>query len=491
MFTIRKTILTAYNHKIFLLVFLFCISIRLWHINNPLLDEHSWRQTASAMVARNYVETPNFFKPQTDFEYRYPGAFGLYEYVVGILGKIFGYSDILGRLVSLVIFLIGFVYFYRLVYRFWGHSIALWASAFYSFFPVSVFYSRSFQTDSGMVSLGIIFLYYFTLWVNRKKIKYLIISAFLANLTFLFKLPSVYLLIAATGYWFIKERWQFVKDRRWYIFVVFSLILPLFYQLYVPIATNGRIYSAIFEQDKFGSIPVYLSFEFWFKTFLPWGNLFEYHYMHAGYILLLLGIFKKVQKIEQWFFYVWMFSVFMFFIVAAKGMHHEYYSLPLMPVACVFIGRFLGDFYAGISKRWSVGRIEKFKIGLVSFMVLYSFVFSMIRLHDRLKINPRYLEIAEVVNKNTKPQNLVVVLDKSEPEILYYSHRKGMHIRSTGDLEKYLLGKDNKYSAFAVTDFIVDQIDKSLYGKLKSKYEIIVENQSGIVGIKNPRGKHE
>ena len=88
-----------------LLIFIFGLALRLWHITNPLLDEHHWRQTASGIVARNYMKNMNFFQPTQDIEQRYPMSFGFYEYTIGILGKAFGFSDILGRLVSLLMFL--------------------------------------------------------------------------------------------------------------------------------------------------------------------------------------------------------------------------------------------------------------------------------------------------------------------------------------------------------------------------------------------------
>ena len=79
--------------RFFILIFIFSTLIRLWCISNPLLDYQSWRQTASAMVSRNYVKDMDFFRPRTDFDYPYPMAFGLYEYTVAAVGKIFGFTD--------------------------------------------------------------------------------------------------------------------------------------------------------------------------------------------------------------------------------------------------------------------------------------------------------------------------------------------------------------------------------------------------------------
>lgn len=342
------------KNYLFIIIFTFAVFIRLWKINNPLLDEHSWRQTTSAMVARNYLKDMNLFKPQTDFQSPYPFVFGLYEYSVACLAKIFGYSDVLGRLTSLSFFILGFIYFYKLVKKYLGERASLFALTFYTFLPTSVFYSRSFQVDGPMTSLSIVFIFYFGLWVEQRKRIHFLLSVIVANVLFMFKISSLYMIIAAILYLYSFEGIKFIKNPKLYIFLILSMAFPIFFNQYVPVmeANKGKIFSPlggwILHKDTL------LSFDFWYKTFFA--NLFEYQYMHTGYIFFVIGLFQHIKDARYRLFHVWLISIIAFFIVAAYGMHHEYYLVVLIPVACVFIGSFLSDFFQRYRERMSTDK---------------------------------------------------------------------------------------------------------------------------------------
>ncbi|MFA5858588.1 MAG: glycosyltransferase family 39 protein [Elusimicrobiota bacterium] len=474
--------------KKFWVVFILALVVRLWGITNPLLDEHSWRQTASAMVARNYMESLNLFTPSVDFEYPYPNAFGLYEFAVGVIAKITGFSDLLGRMVSLLVFLSGFIFFYKLVKHVWDEDSALWASIFYAILPVSVIYSRAFQTDGSMVSMTIIFLYHFVYWVNNKKSGYYILAVLFAGIAFMLKIPAIFILLPALWYWCVKDGlWVILRDTRLYILLLLSLALPVFYHYYVPIATDGKILNAFTEQDKWGSINTWLNPRFWIKTFSPFGNLFEYQYMHAGYILLILGLFKKSERSTQYLAHIWFLSTCILFIAMAEGMHHEYYYLPMMPAACVLIGRFVTGVLAKSEEReWKAGKTAMiWGKGLVWFLVVYTCIFSTVRLYDRLKLsNYRYLVLARIASDNTVPGDKIVAVTKSEPEILYYSNRKGIHIRSLTEALWFIqtLKDENKgkYKIVVISDYEVKTQSPELYRYLTS-HGIIAESAEGIV----------
>jgi len=439
------------------------------------------------MVSRNYVKDMDFFRPRTDFDYPYPMAFGLYEYTVAAVGKIFGFTDLTGRLTSAVIFLIGFIYFYKFVLRFTDYSTALIASAFYGFLPVSVFYSRAFQTDSSMVSFTIIFLYYFTLWVDNGNIINFILSVLFANLSFLFKIPSLFILIPATLYLYTCQKFNILKNPYWYTLIILSVSFPLFYQLRVPVVTDGKIVSAFFEQDKWANMQTLLSLKFWYEKFFA--NQFEFQYMHTGYIFLVLGLYQNLKKENFRLFYFWLLGVFLFFITAAKGMFHEYYHLPLVPVACIFIGSFLSNFFKNYDRKYIKLIKDKLKFGLICFMIFYCFTFSMIRLNQRLQTekNIQYLEVANIVKNSTLPDEKIISISLSEPEILYYSERRGIHFSINKQRDELLAAIDKainllkeNYTTIAIADFYVRRELPAIFAKWKAN-SIILESEKGLV----------
>lgn len=487
-----KAFLTDRSHRTFLLLFLFALALRLAAFTPYLLDQHGWRQSSSAIVARNYLENMNLFKPKVDMlAPGYPSAFGFYEYYVALLAQVFGFSVALGRFFSLFLFMVGFVYFYRLVNRLWGHRVALWSSFIYALLPVSSYYARSFQPDSGMVSFTIVFLFYFTRWVEENRWSDWGKSVMSGFMMLSLKIVALYMFIPAFAYLFMYRRWKACIDVRFFGMAMLAAALPLYYHHIVPLLSDGFFTNAFTHQDKWANGSILLTFDFWFKLLLPWGNLWEYQYMHAGYILLVLGLFKKVTDRRQWVLYVWMGAVFLFFISAAYGMHHEYYSLPLMPIACLFIGWFLADFYQ--KHPWSL-KSSRLKNGLVSFMVLYVVVFSFIRLHDRcdMRSSIAYLPMASVIKGHTTRDDIVLFSTKGFEELQFAAHRRGLHIRppfaeqdpveaNNQRLEGWYGAHGGKIKLFAIADYDLKQKSPTLYELLKQKYTLIYERNKEYI----------
>ncbi|HEX9614212.1 MAG TPA: hypothetical protein VGA55_01830, partial [Bacteroidota bacterium] len=75
------------------------LTVRLYNVEAPLIGAHSWRQTQTAMIARNFYENGhNFFYPQVDWGGSTPGyfesEFPIYAYVVSLVYQIAGFSEV-------------------------------------------------------------------------------------------------------------------------------------------------------------------------------------------------------------------------------------------------------------------------------------------------------------------------------------------------------------------------------------------------------------
>ena len=53
---------------------------------------------------------------------------------------------------------------------------------------------------------------------------------------------------------------------------------------------------------------------------------------------------------------------------------------------------------------------------------------SIYKLSHRLSVDRRPLELALALKKLSNQNDLVIVYDDGQPEVLYYSHRKGWHV---------------------------------------------------------------
>ena len=212
--------------KIFWFIFSIAFIYRLWGINNPLLDFHSWRQTGTASISRNFYEGGmNIFKPQLDtipegnIKALYAVEFQLYPYLVALFYFIFGAQDWIGRLVSVLFGMGALFYIYFIAKKYYDEKIALWASGFYAVLPMAVFYNRTFQPEAAMLFFSIAGIYHFSEWAEHcfetKENSILNWHYFYATLftlcAFLVKIPTLYLMFPLFYLVFYYWNWNIFK----------------------------------------------------------------------------------------------------------------------------------------------------------------------------------------------------------------------------------------------------------------------------------------
>ncbi|MBU4369655.1 glycosyltransferase family 39 protein [Patescibacteria group bacterium] len=107
-------------------------------------------------------------------------------YIYALFFKIFGSGIIIGRLISIFFFLLGTICFYLLVSKLWSKKIALWASFFYLFFPISQYFGKFVSKETITMPLIFLFLWFYYLWVKENRVKHfylMLVSFFLGCLT--------------------------------------------------------------------------------------------------------------------------------------------------------------------------------------------------------------------------------------------------------------------------------------------------------------------
>src|SRR6266446_2321948 len=108
--------------RILTLTIVICIGalLRFDHVTQSFADKFSWRQTSTAMMARNfYLGDWNIFYPQVDWGGPGPNyqgrEFQTVTYIAAILYKVFGEQEWVGRSVSVTFGLWGIFALYQLV----------------------------------------------------------------------------------------------------------------------------------------------------------------------------------------------------------------------------------------------------------------------------------------------------------------------------------------------------------------------------------------
>jgi 4-amino-4-deoxy-L-arabinose transferase-like glycosyltransferase len=177
-----KVLIHPYLYLLLILVLAFWL--RLYKIDNPIADWHSWRQADTAAVARNFYEedfnpllprgddmsTISEIKPVLNLNrYRfvefpiYPSIVALTYYLNG------GVSEKLARLVS-VFFSLGSVVFIYLIVRRYAPTLQALLSAFiYATLPFSIYYSRVTLPEPSLIFFSLGMFYFVDRWIYENK----------------------------------------------------------------------------------------------------------------------------------------------------------------------------------------------------------------------------------------------------------------------------------------------------------------------------------
>ena len=153
------------------------LAARLVEVGEPLIDKQAWRQTDTAAIARNfYEEGYDLLYPRVDWRGNTPGFvemnFPLYPFIVAAAYGVYGgVHEWLGRLISTLCSLAGggllFVFARRI---FDSERVALWASFFFLFTPLSVYFGRAFMPEPLMLLLSVAALLLFDCWAENGQI---------------------------------------------------------------------------------------------------------------------------------------------------------------------------------------------------------------------------------------------------------------------------------------------------------------------------------
>src|SRR5207237_2245429 len=144
----RRSVIRA--TRLAMMMSILAVAVRLICIDQPYLDNWSWRQSDVAAIARNYFQGGfHFAHPQIDWagdESGYVGTeFPILPFLAAICYKIFGIHEWVGRVQALILFAVSLPFFLLLVRKIFGEIAATWALFFYGFAPVGIMAGRCFM----------------------------------------------------------------------------------------------------------------------------------------------------------------------------------------------------------------------------------------------------------------------------------------------------------------------------------------------------------
>lgn len=435
----KKQNFQLYDVLILSFLLLLTLVFRLYRINTPLADLHSWRQADTAAVARNFVRNGiDLLHPRyDDLSGRESGQenpqgyrmveFPLYNGIFSATYKLVPFIpvEVHGRLTTVLssLIIIGIIYY--LVFKESGRLPAIIAGLTYAVFPFFVFFSRVVLPESTALAFtltSILFLYL----SNEKKISpaketaFFIISFVFFAFAILIKPTVIFYSVVLFYLLFQKYNFNFFKKINFYIYFVVAFLPFVLWRLYIRnfpegIPVSDWLITSVNTYEGLKNI-------FFRPAFFRW-IFFERinNIIFGGYltIFFLLGLLRSDKKI---FFYTFLLANMLYLFTFQGGnVQHEYYQILILPTLAIFIG--LGiQLLLTLKKNFLPPLILS---PIIALIFIFSFYFSYYRVRDYYNYPQDLTQIAKIIKTLSQNDDKIVTDTTGDSTLLYLSDRKG------------------------------------------------------------------
>lgn len=409
------------------LFLIFGFVVRLYRVNAPIADWHSWRQADTAAVTRNFIkEGFNPFLPKYDdmsgvaenpianpLRLRFV-EFPVYNTLVYPLYLFFGVADIYHRLVS-IIFLLSSVIFLYLITRKYTDIITAEITTFvFIFLPFNIFFSRTTLPEPTFVFFALGMVYFIDRWISQGKKIWAVWGYVFMAIAFLMKpwamffyLPLVYSAIKKGGGFFFKK----------FLVVSFIGLLPfIIWRLWILQQPEGIPASNwLLNGDGIRFRPAFWK---WIISERLGGQIMGV----TGFFLFMIGLIVKPKK-EENFLYIWAIGMFLYVAAFATGnVRHNYYQIIIIPIVSIFLAK-------GFTNLIRVGTNFVARIWIIPMAILF-FVLSFYLSWDQVKgfyqiNNPSIVEAGKEADKLLPKDAIVVTPYNGDTAFLYQTNRSG------------------------------------------------------------------
>ncbi len=406
--------------------------VRLYKINNPIADWHSWRQADTASVSRIYLEKGiNLLYPKYhDISSIQTGIFNpngyrmvefpVYNALSAFLAKTFPSLtlEVWSRLVSITSSLVTGLFLYLIGKKYLGAGGGILAAFFYLFIPYNIYFTRVILPDPFGAMCAVAAIWFYITFVDNDSKAHLYFAGFLMAVALLIKpfygfylIPLIYLTVNKYGL-----RTIFTDKKIWRKFAVFSLItlLPFFlWRLWEGRFPEGiPFFTWMFNGDHIRFRPAF------------WRWIFDERLGRLilggwGLVLFVFGIVKPKPK--TYFINFFIFGMFLYVvIVATANVRHDYYQIVTIPAISLVLAT--GAYY--LWNNLVFNRV--FSRILVIFSVAMMLMVGWLLIKDDYQINhPEIIEAGRAVDAIASKDALVIAPYNGDTAFLYQTKRSG------------------------------------------------------------------
>ena len=406
--------------------------VRLYKINNPIADWHSWRQADTASVSRIYLEKgidlllPRYHdvsgiqsgikNPEGIRMVEFPFYNALNAILAGAFTNIS--LEVWARLITISCAIITAFFLYLIGKRVLGKWAGLLTAFFYLLIPYNIYFTRVILPDPMGVMFGVVSLWSFLEFTRSDKKYLLITSAIFFAMALLIKpylgfylFPIIYLALKKYG---MKS---FFKNKKLIIGTIIYLAV-----VFVPFFI-WRGWVAKFPEG----IPFYKwAFNGNLIRFKPswWYWIFGERLGHLilgslGVVPFVFGVLNT--KVKNLFVQVFLGGA-LFYVAAVAGANvmHDYYQILTIPAIALALA-------SGAVYLW---KAEHFNVFLRRIVLVVSIGVMLItgwnQMVGNFNVNhPEIVEAGAEVNKITAKEALIVAPYNGDTAFLYQTGRSG------------------------------------------------------------------
>lgn len=421
-----------FEYLILSIILIMGFVVRLYKIQNPIADWHSWRQADTASVTRIYIEKGiNLLYPRYhDISSVQTGVFNpsgyrmvefpFYNATVTLLSNTFSVfpMEVWSRLVTISCTLITSFFLYLIGKRFIGKWGGLLASFFYLFIPYNIYFTRVILPDPMGVAFGVISLWLFVRFFDDGGDYYLYLSGIFFAAMLLIKpymgfyiVPMCYLAFRKYGLKKIfKDRKILFKSIAFFVLAFLPFIL---WRIWISRFPEGiPFYLWAFNGDRIRFKP-----SFWYWIFgerlghLILGSL--------GLVPFVFGVFNT--KVKNLFIHWFLAGIFMYVLtVASANVMHDYYQIQSIPVIALTLA-------AGFVYLWHQQTFNKWLVRITLFISVWvMLVTGWSQVAGNYNINhPEILVAGAEVDKITPKDATIIAPYNGDTAFLYATKRSG------------------------------------------------------------------
>lgn len=479
-----------------LLIIIFLgLLVRLYKIDSPIADWHSWRQADTAAVTRNFVKmgfTP--FTPRYDdmsgiaekpvanpARFRFV-EFPIYNIAVYPFYRLFGVYDYYSRLVSVLFSLGSIALIFFIVRKYAGTFTGLISSFTFAILPFNVFFGRTTLPEPTFIFFALGMIYFMDKWIEpacnalpagnavsfagRHSNAGRGIQGFLGlvftAIAFLMKPWAIFFYLPLLYSVFVKQNTR----KFWIKFIMLTIaaLVPfILWRLWILQQPEGIPASNwLMNGDGIRFRP---AFWWWIISERIGGEILGV----TGLVLFALGLIIR-PKTKNYFLNIWALSSFLFMIVVATGnVRHNYYQTQFIPVASIFLSIGFVELLRGnklfIPRFWT--------IIMAIFLYIFSMYFGFRVVKEFYKVNnPDMVEAGKTADKILPVDAIVVAPYNGDTAFLYQTNRPGWPVTA--------LPLPELVSDYGVTSFVSTSRDDKTNWVLRH-FVILVDNPKFVI----------